>query len=88
MYKDVESEDNLSTSSLQEESDSELNLPSFKLDENPVNDLVKGNIKTKLQTWALRNIATLTHKCMNELLLVLKSEGYNDLPSQIKTNVK
>lgn len=42
-------------------------------------------LRTKLQKFASRNISTLNHKVLSELLLIFRSEGYADIPETAKT---
>ncbi|XP_029176727.1 uncharacterized protein LOC114944839 [Nylanderia fulva] len=53
--------------------------------EDSRNELLQGNINTKISTWALRNVTSLTHKCIDELLLILRNEGHLSLPKSSKT---
>lgn len=48
-------------------------------------ELLRGDINMKIRTWALRNITSLSHKCLDELLFILKNEGYTNLPQSSKT---
>lgn len=52
--------------------------------ESDINGLLKGSIKSKVTIWSLRNIKCLTQKCIDEMLMILRSEGY-DLPKSSKT---
>lgn len=49
------------------------------------------NISSKLRAWALANIGTINHKCLSELLVILRSEGFTNLPKAattlLRTNV-
>lgn len=54
--------------------------PSFLLNRDSHNELLHGNINRKIATWALWNITSLTHKCIDELLLILRNEGHLTLP--------
>ncbi|XP_075159116.1 uncharacterized protein LOC142232260 [Haematobia irritans] len=48
-------------------------------------DLTKGNIESKLKNWIFTNIRTLTQKSIDDILMVLRSEGYTSLPICAKT---
>lgn len=53
------------------------------------NELLQGNnINTKVASWALRNVTSLTHKCIDELLLILRNSGHLSLPKSSKTLLK
>ncbi|CAL1671786.1 unnamed protein product [Lasius platythorax] len=58
---------------------------SFLLIRDSHNELLHGNINRKIATWALWNITSLTHKCIDELLLILRNEGHLSLPKSSKT---
>lgn len=59
---------------------------SFLLERDSHNEeLFQGNINTKIARWALYNITSLTHKCLDELLLILRNEGHLSLPKSSKT---
>jgi hypothetical protein len=62
--------------------------PSFLSISDSRDELLRGNINTKIITWALRNITSLTHKCIDELLLILRNEGHLSLPKSSKTLLK
>lgn len=48
-------------------------------------DLTTGDIRSKIMHWALRHIHILTQLCIDDLLVVLKSEGHVSLPMSSKT---
>lgn len=61
--------------------------PPFLLIHDSRDELLHDNatINTKIATWALCNITSLTHKCLDELLLILRNEGHLTLPKSSKT---
>lgn len=58
-------------------------MPENKEDENK--DLINGSIESKLKNWISRNTQTLTQKAIDEILVVLRSEGFTSLPKTSKT---
>lgn len=58
--------------------------PEICVQENDYSGLLQGTLKSKLTIWSLRNIKCLTQKCIDELLMLLESEGYH-LPKSSKT---
>lgn len=59
--------------------------PTFLFVRDSCDELLHGNINTEIATWALWNITSLTHKCIDELLFILRNEGYLSLPKSSKT---
>lgn len=53
--------------------------------ESDLENLLNGNIREKIKHWILRNLSTLTQKAIDEILIVLRSEGYISLPKSCKT---
>lgn len=70
-----------------------LNTPEESLSDDYVPDatdfdtssLINGHIEQKIKNWVLRSIRTVTQKSIDELLMVLRSEGYISLPKSCKT---
>lgn len=48
-------------------------------------DLINGSIDQKIKNWILRNIHVLTQSSIDDILMVLRSEGYTSLPKSVKT---
>lgn len=55
---------------------------------NGLDELLRGDMTTKLRTWVLRNITSLHQKVIDELLIVIRSEGYDNVPKSSKTLLK
>lgn len=71
--------------------DSECSTPpneepdQFTVKRNSREELLQGDIKSKLVALIQRNIGFVTHKFVNELLLVLRSENHSTLPKSSRT---
>lgn len=59
-------------------------VSSFLINRDSRDELLHGNINNKISTWALWNITSLTHKCLDELF-ILRNEGYVSLPKSSNT---
>lgn len=69
-------------SSSKETSSNDVDLEESYCDFDP---LICGHIEQKLKNWVVRNIQTLTQTSIDEMLMVLRSEGYTSLPKSCKT---
>ncbi|XP_075167579.1 uncharacterized protein LOC142239679 [Haematobia irritans] len=78
-------EDSKDGSDLTEDSKSFSSESVLETFEDNSTDLTKGNIESKLKNWIFTNIRTVTQKSIDDILMVLRSEGYTSLPICAKT---
>lgn len=84
-YWSPEVESDCNQESCDEEDISTQNDAIFETSGTDNSDLTSGSLQLKIKNWALRNIQTLTQKSIDEILMVLRSEGYTSIPKCTKT---
>lgn len=68
-----------------EEFESDTSDTIYQTANDDTEDLTSGTLENKLKNWISRNVAVLTHKSIDEILVILRSEGYTRLPKSAKT---